>query len=300
MRRSFAAALFLCGTAQAADPLTQPWNCELCAEWNQPVTPFRIYGNSYYVGVHGLASVVIATSAGLILLDGDLPQSAPLIEANLRSLGFKVGDIRLILNSHTHSDHAGGIAALQRDSGAQVVASPSSAEGLRLGHAVPDDPQFGYVPDSHFPALRAPVRLLHDGEELKLGDTAVTAHFTPGHTPGGTTWTWKSCQDGSCLNLVYADSLNAVAAPGFRYSGDGSHPDTATILRASIDKVAALPCDIVISVHPELTDLWDKLAARRPGMQPDPMVTPGGCRSYADDARKLLERRLAEERGGAG
>ena len=297
-----AVALALASAAAAlpADPLTQPWNCDQCSQWNEPVAAFRIYGNAYYVGVHGLASVLIATSQGLILIDGDLPQSAPLIEANVRSLGFQVKDIRLILNSHDHPDHAGGIAALQRDSGAQVVASPSSAEALRLGHAVPDDPQFGYVPEAHFPPLQAPVQRLHDGEVLKLGDTALTAQFTPGHTPGSTSWTWRSCEGQRCLNLVYADSLNAVAAPGFRFGGDGKQADTAAVLRASIGKVAALPCDIVISVHPEQTDLWDKLAARQRGVQPDPMITPDGCKSYAEDARKRLEKRLTDERSGAG
>ena len=289
-------ALTCCTAARSDDPLTQAWDCELCADWNQPVAPFRIYGNAYYVGVHGLASVLIATSRGLILIDGDLPQSAPPIEANVRSLGFKLRDVRFILNSHGHSDHAGGIAALQRDSGAQVVASPSSAEALRLGHAVPDDPQFGYVPGSHFPPLRAPVRRVHDGEVLKLGDTAVTAHLTPGHTPGATTWTWRSCEGERCLDLVYADSLNAVAGPGFRFTGDRGHPDITPRLRASIDRVAALPCDIIISVHPEQGHLWEKLEARRHGVQPDPLIAPDGCRVYAEDARQKLEQQVTAER----
>lgn len=292
-------ALGCCMAARADDPLTRPWDCELCSDWNQPVAPFRIYGNAWYVGVHGLASVVIATSNGLILLDGDLPQSAPLIEANLRKLGFDVRNVRLILSSHGHADHAGGIAALQRDSGAQVAASPSSAEALRLGHAVPDDPQFGYVPGSHFPPLLAPVRVVHDGEVLKLGETAVTAHFTPGHTPGATTWTWRSCEGERCLDLVYADSLNAVAGPGFHFIGDSTHPDITPVLRASIDRVAALPCDIIISVHPEQAHLWEKLEARRRGVRPDPLIAPDGCRVYAGDARQRLEEEVAAERGGS-
>lgn len=282
-------------TAGAPDALTQPQRCEQCRQWNEAVAPFRIYGNTWYVGVRGLSSLLLASSQGLVLLDGDLPQSAPLIEANVRALGFRVEDIRLILNSHTHFDHAGGIAALQRDSGAQVAVSPSAAEALRLGHAVADDPQAGYA-EAGFPALKAPVRLVRDGEVLKLGEVAITAHFTPGHTPGSTTWTWRSCEADHCLDVVYADSLNSIAAPGFRYSGDQDHPDVSQRFRASIDTVAGLPCDILITPHPGLTHLWEKLEARRKGVRPDPFIAPDACRAYADGMRELLDARLAAER----
>jgi metallo-beta-lactamase class B len=304
MRLMLLAALALgcCGLAlarDAADPLTQPVQCERCAKWNEPVTPFRVYGNTYYVGVRGMSSLLVATSGGLILLDGDLPQSAPLIEANLRALGFRVEDIRMILTSHGHFDHVGGVAALQRDSGAQVAASPSTAEALRLGHAVPDDPQAGYIDGAGFPPLKAAVRLVRDGEVLKLDDVAVTAHFTPGHTPGSTSWSWKSCEGQRCLDVVYADSLNPVAAPGFRYTGDRGHPDVTPRFRVSIDAVAALPCDIIVTVHPEVGHLWDKLEARRRGVQPDPLIAPESCRVYADAMRQLLDERIAKEKAEA-
>jgi len=281
--------------ARPPDPLTRPLRCEQCEKWNEPAAPFRIYGNSYYVGVRGLSSVLVASSQGLVLLDADLPQSAPLIEANVRALGFRVQDIRLILNSHTHFDHAGGIAALQRDSGAQVAASPRGAEALRLGHPVADDPQAGFA-DNGFPALNAPVRTVRDGEVLKLGEVEITAHLTPGHTPGSTTWTWRSCEDNRCLDLVYADSLNSISAPGFRYTGDVDHPDVSQRFRASIDAVAALPCDILITVHPGLGHLWEKLEARRKGVKPDPFIAPEACRAYADGMRTMLDARLAAER----
>ena len=122
--------------------------------WSEPQEPAHIHGNTYYVGTAGLSSVLIHTDAGLILLDATLDSSAPLIEASIRKLGFKVDDIKLILNSHAHADHAGAIAALQRDSGAVVVASPSGARALRLGHAVDDDPQAGYAKD--MAGLRSP------------------------------------------------------------------------------------------------------------------------------------------------
>src|SRR5499426_653771 len=122
----------------APDP---PKKCEPCAGWNAAQEPFRVFGNTYYVGVAGLSSVLIASDKGLILLDGALPQSAPLIDANIRKLGFRTEDIRLILNSHAHYDHAGGIAALQRASGAAVAASPSGARAIQSGGPPADDPQ---------------------------------------------------------------------------------------------------------------------------------------------------------------
>jgi metallo-beta-lactamase class B len=289
-----AASLLLNTNATAgADAPPPPGTCEHCAEWNESVTPFRVYGDTYYVGVHGLASVLVGTSAGLILLDGDLAQSAPLIEANVRALGFQMNDIRLIANSHAHSDHAGGIFVLQRDSGAMVAASPSGAEALRLGHAVADDPQVGYT-ENTFPPV-AGVQVVLDEETLRVGKVAITAHFTPGHTPGSTTWTWKSCEAGRCLDVVYADSLNAVSAPGFRFSGDQQHPDISAQFHNSILKVRQLPCDIILSVHPEQAGLWDKLAARQKGVRPDPFITPDGCKAYADGMMKRLEQRLGQE-----
>jgi metallo-beta-lactamase class B len=282
--------------ALAADPLTEPTRCERCAKWNEPVQPFRIYGNTFYVGVRGMSSLLVVTSGGLILLDGDLAQSAPLIEANVRTLGYKVQDIKLILSSHAHFDHVGGIAALQRDSGAMVAASPSTAEALRLGHATADDPQFGYVAEgSVFPPLQAQVRLLHDGEVLKLGETALAAHFTPGHTPGSTSWSWQSCEAGRCLNLVYADSLNAISAPGFRYGAD-----RLARFRASIAAVAALPCDVLVTVHPEVGGLWDKLQSRNKGVKPDPLIEPDSCKAYAGEMGKLLDQRVAQEQAPHG
>lgn len=270
--------------------------CGKCAEWNRPVAPFRIYGNSYYVGVQGLASVLVASSQGLVLLDGDLPQSAPLIEANIRALGFRVEDVRLILNSHAHFDHAGGIAALQRASGAPAYASPSGAQALRQGRYVADDPQAVWD-KSGFPPVKQ-VREVQDGQVLSLGDVAITARFMPGHTPGATSWTWRSCEGRRCLNLVYGDSLNAIAAPGYRYLGDAAHPDVSQRFRLSIDTMAGLPCDILITVHPDVSGLWQKLEARRKGQTPDPFIDSNACRNYAEQARGLLEERLRKE--GAG
>jgi len=269
--------------------------CSSCPDWNRPHEPFKIFGNTYYVGPAELSSVLIATNAGLILLDGALPQSAQVIEANLHTLGFRVEDIKLIVNSHTHYDHAGGIAALQRASGAQVAASPSSARALAKGEPVPDDPQHGYFIEANRLGAVKVSRILRDGETLTVGDVTITAHATPGHTPGSTTWTWRSCEGSECLSIVYSESLNAVAAPGFRFSGDKSHPSREKSFRKSIAKVRALPCDIMISVHPDIAGIEEKFTRLKQGATPNPFIDREACKTYADDAEKLLDKRLHDE-----
>ena len=270
--------------------------CDSCAEWNAAHAPFKLFGNTYYVGPAGLSSVLITTSAGLIVLDGALPQSAAVIAANLRTLGFRPEDVRLIANSHAHYDHAGGIAALQRMSGARVISSPSGARALEHGEPTEDDPQYhsGHAADRRFPAVPH-VDVVPDNQPIALGDVTITPHFTPGHTPGSTTWTWKSCDAGRCIDIVYADSLNAISDDGFRFTGDASHPSLVAAFQHSIDVVDHLPCDLIVSVHPGLTNLDDKLAARARGTTPDPFLDPNACHAYAADATAKLAKRVADE-----
>ena len=167
--------------------------CDACAGWNAPIEPFRIYGNTYYVGVTGLSSVLVTSDRGHILLDGALPQSAEVIDRNIRRLGFRTEDVKLIVSSHAHFDHAGGIHALQRASGATVAASASGATALTRGENTSDDPQFAPGQrGNQFPRVRT-VRIVKDGETLRMGPLSLTAHLTPGHTQGSTSWTWKSC-----------------------------------------------------------------------------------------------------------
>ena len=282
--------------AQIATPVSDPPAvCDSCDGWNQSQTPFKLHGRSYYVGVRGLSAVLIQTSDGLILLDGGLPQSAPLIEANIRSLGFKVEDIKLIVNSHAHYDHAGGLARLQRDSGSQVAASPAGAKALRSGLPVPEDPQYNDGKDVGFPRVMR-VKEIKDGETLRVGDTAITSHFTPGHTPGSTTWTWASCASDGCLNMVYADSLTPVSSGPFRFLGDERHPDVSAAFRRSIDTVRELPCDIMLSTHPEASGLFERLERRAASPAPDPLIDRNACRTLADKASRQLDERLETER----
>jgi metallo-beta-lactamase class B len=275
-----------------ADP---PKDCASCAEWNALRTPFRVFGNTYYVGVGGLSSLLVTSDEGHILLDGALPESAPVIDRNIRALGFRTGDVKLIVTSHTHYDHVGGVAALQRASGAEVAASPLAAQALRTGEPNPSDPQFALgVPERLFPAVQR-VREIKDRETLRVGSLAVTAHFTPGHTPGGTSWTWRSCEGSRCVDVVYADSLNAVSADGFRFTA-GAKPTPADQLRASIARIESLPCEIIVSVHPGFTQLDEKASKLGASPAVNPFIDREGCRRYAADARARLEQRVSSEK----
>ena len=260
------------------------------SQWNAPQTPFRIYGNTWYVGPHGLTSLLVDTGHGLALFDGDLPESAPLIEAHIRALGFRLRDVKWILNSHPHADHAGGIAALQAASGAQVLSSAAGARELALGGADRSDPQFGSIPD--YPPVKQ-ARVVRDGETVRLGNVAVTAHYTPGHTAGSTSWTWTSCEGRRCLRIAYADSLSAVSAPGYRFL---DHPAYVAGFRRALATVAALPCDILLTPHPDASGFWEKVARRKSPADVAPLIDPQACRDYAADAGKDLDARLANER----
>ncbi|MEW9624346.1 subclass B3 metallo-beta-lactamase [Rhodanobacter geophilus] len=258
-------------------------------QWNAPQKPFRIYGNTWYVGPHGLSSILVDTGQGLALFDGDLPESAVQIEAHVRELGFRVRDVKWILNSHAHSDHAGGIVALQAASGAQVLASAAGKRELELGGADRSDPQYGSAP--RYTPLEN-VHVVRDGEILRLGHVAVTAHYTPGHTPGSTSWTWESCAGGRCLHMAYVDSLSAISADSYRFT---DHPGYVAAFRGTFAIVAALPCDILLTPHPGASGFWEKVARRKSPTDVAPLVDPQACRDYAAGAAKNLDARLAEE-----
>jgi metallo-beta-lactamase class B len=262
--------------------------------WNTPQPPVRIFGNTYYVGTAGLSAILITSSAGHVLIDGALPQSAPLIEANIRALGFQVSDVRLILNSHEHYDHAGGLADLQRATGARVAASPASARALRQGHPTPDDPQYQSGLKTPYPAVKN-VETIQDRTTLRIGPLGVTAHFTPGHTPGATTWSWRSCEGAHCVDIVYADSLTPVSDDGFRFTGSDKRPSIIDEFRRSITRVEELHCDVVLAPHPELITLAAKLTRLKERPEVNPFIEGNACHTYAAAARKRLEQRVASE-----
>ncbi len=271
-------------------PVSPATPCHAEAKWTQPAAPLHIYGNTWYVGTCGLSSILVTSDQGHVLIDGDVEEAAPLIEANIRALGFRLEDVRYILHSHEHSDHVGGIAKLQRDSHAAVAARAPAAAALERGHGDRSDPQFLIA--SAFPPI-ASVRRIDDGEKIRLGPIVLTAHATPGHTPGSTTWTWRSCEQQRCLDVVYADSLTAISDDVFRYSDESAHPGVVAAFRKSIATIAALPCDILVTPHPDASDLWDRV-----GTQPKvALVDTDACRRYADGAAEKLDARIAKEKG---
>ena len=257
----------------------------------QPQQPFRVYGNTYDVGTAELSYIMKVSDQGLVLIDGGLAESAPQIVAHIRALGFRPEDIKLILNSHAHLDHAGGLAELQRLNHAKVALSPWSARLLTRGRDLPDDPQI------HASAPIAPlshIQEISDGQTIRVGSLALTAQFTPGHTPGGTSWTWQSCEKARCLHIVYADSLTSVSDDGYRFT---DHPDLLRGFDKSFATLNALPCDILLTPHPGFSNMFERLKARDGG-KPDAFIDTGACRTFATSSQQALAKRLAQEKTG--
>ncbi len=259
--------------------------CEGRDGWSDAAPPARIFGNVHYVGTCGISALLITSDDGHILIDGATAEAAPGIAANIRRLGFRPQDVRTILNSHEHVDHAGGIAALKRLTGAQVAARGEARAGLESGRTDPADPQFGTIAD--FEGARVD-RIIADGETLRVGGLVLTAHATQGHTGGGTSWTWRSCAGADCRDFVYADSLSAVGPDSYRFA---DHPARIAPFRATFAKVGALPCDVLITPHPSASNLFARIAGEAP------LRDANACRAYAEGARRRLDERLARERG---
>jgi len=251
--------------------------------WNKPAPPVRIHANTYLVGTCGISSILVVGDQGDILIDGGTEQGADVIADNIRALGFRLSDIRFILHSHEHFDHVGGVAKLQRLSGATLVASAPAAKVFETGAASADDPQAGM--NKPFPPATVG-RVIGDGGEVRLGNLMLTAIATPGHTPGALSWRWVSCDGGVCRTIVYADSLTPVSRDDYRFS---DHPATVAAFRASIAKVAASPCEILLTPHPSASRMRERLALGSPLFDPD------ACKAYAAQLTANLDQRLAKE-----
>src|SRR6478672_6485372 len=243
--------------------------CDGSDEWTKPAPPVRIHANTYDVGTCGISAILIVGDQGDILIDGGPEQAADLIAANIRALGYRVEDIRFILQSHEHPDHVGGIAKLQRLSGATVISSVPAKTVLETGTHSADDPQSGSL--KPFPPASVG-RTIADGQEVRLGNLMLAAMATPGHTPGALSWRWVSCDGGVCRTIVYADSLSPVSSDTYRFS---DHLATVAAFRASIAKVAASPCEILLTPHPSASHMRERLALGRPLFDPD------ACKAYA-------------------
>jgi metallo-beta-lactamase class B len=296
------ASLFLLAAAQLAIPLGKPrvieqpkapieksgplWasQCKDFDDWDKPGPPVRIHGNAYYVGTCGISAILITGSEGHILIDGATEAGAETVARNIARLGFRVGDIRYILASHEHFDHAGGISALQQRSKASLLASPAARQVFTTGRADKDDPQSGMHKPFPTASVDGPLR---DGQRIRLGNLMVEAIATPGHTPGAMSYRWISCDGGVCRTIVYADSLTPVSRDDYRFS---AHPEYLKAYRESLAKIAESPCDIVVSPHPSSSKLRDRFA------RGERLLDPEGCKTYAAGLSKQLDDRLAKER----
>lgn len=259
--------------------------CQPEAKWAEPAPPQKVFGNTYLVGTCGISAILVTSDDGAVLIDAGVEEAAPLVEANIAALGVKLADVRYILNTHEHPDHVGGLAKLARDTHATVEAREPGASALEKGRPGRGDPQ--YKTSKPFPKV-AKVRRIADGDHVRLGAIDLTAHATPGHTPGSTTWTWTSCEGERCLHLVYADSLTPVSDDDYRFSD----PDVLATFRKSIATVSSLPCDILLTPHPDASDLWHRLGPDATAA----LVEVDACRRYAATAAKNLDARVAKEK----
>jgi len=261
------------------------------ASWNQPVAPFRIIGNLYYVGASDITSYLIATPKGLILLDSGFAETVPQVEANIKTLGFKLSDVKVLLNSHAHIDHAGGLAELKRETHATLEVSAADAALMARGGL--GDP--GYGDRFHYEPVQAD-RILKDGDKVKLGGVTMTARITPGHTPGCTTWTMQVMDGGKPYHVVF---LCSVTAPGYQLVNNPRYPDIATDFIRSFAVLKSLPCDVFLGAHGRYYGLQGKIARLQRHEPGNPFVDPQGYSKYLTDAEAAFDAELAEQRKAA-
>jgi len=277
---TLAAALLFGGIAAAAE--LSPF----FAAMNQPVAPFKLSDDIYYVGASDVTSFLIVTDAGLILTDGGFPETAPIIEDNIKTLGFDIRNVRILMNSHAHFDHAGGLAALKAASGAKMAASKADAPVLESGAAV-DFVDLGV----RFPAVKVD-RILKDGEKLTLGRTALTIHLTPGHTRGCTSWSLTTHIAGKAEQVLYICSLTVL--PNYSLVKKPSYPGIAQDYAHSIATLRALPCDIMLASHGSFFGLKEKRAKLDAGDKAA-FVDPTACKTYLDGADTAYKAALKRE-----
>jgi metallo-beta-lactamase class B len=255
--------------------------------WNRPAAPFRVVDNIYSVGTEGIAVFLITDPKGHILLDGGLPESVPLIVENIRALGFRVEDIDYLLNSHAHLDHAGGLAALKRMTGASVVASAGDRPELEAG-------TISYRESIPFPAV--PVdRTIVDGGQVKVGASVMTAHVTPGHTKGCTTWSTTVTHQGSPQRVIFSCSLTVAGQP---LVNDRGYPEAVSDFKASFAKFRALPADIFLANHPVFFDMEAKRKRQLAG-DANAFVNPADINAYVARFESEFAAELKRQQGAA-
>lgn len=256
--------------------------CDDWDEWDKPGPPYRIHGDTYYVGTCGISAILVTGDKGHVLLDTGTEAGTEHVIANIRSLGFRPEDVALLLISHEHHDHAAGTARMQKLSGARLVATGPAADVLSTGQPGKRDPQFAAgVP---MPPARVD-ETIGAVEFVKQGALSFMQMPTPGHTPGASSWQWISCEDDECLSIVYADSLSPVSADGYRFSDDRELLDD---YRRGLDYLADSDCDLLLTPHPSASRMRERLERGE-------LAGQGQCRDYAISIRKRLDARIAEE-----
>jgi metallo-beta-lactamase class B len=260
--------------------------CKDWDDWDKPAPPVRIHANTFFVGTCGISAILITGSEGHVLIDSGTEKGADLVARNIRSLGFRLGDVKYLIHSHEHIDHVGGMARLQQLTGAKLVASANAAAVFRTGAPGAGDPQAGMHPP--FRAARVD-RVIKHGETVRLFDLQLTAVETKGHTHGALSWQWVSCDGGVCRNMVYADSLTPVSRDDYRFS---DHPGALEAFRTSLARVAGLDCEILITPHPSASNLVARFGSRAP------LEDSNACRDYAAKLTRQLDERLAKEAAG--
>ena len=252
--------------------------------WNQPVKPFRIIGNVYYVGASEVTSYLITTPQGHILLDSGFAETVPQIRENVKRLGFKLEDVRLLINSHAHYDHAGGLAELKALTGAKLCASEADAAQLASG----GKGDFRWGDTFAFPAVQAD-RILHDGDTVELGGVWLVAHLTPGHTKGNTTWTMEVKDGGKTYNVVF---MGSTSAPGYQLINNSKYPNIVADYQHSFRVLESLPCDVFLAPHGSFFQLKEKMARLEQGAATNPFIDPQGYRDYLKDSKKVFYEQL--------
>ena len=255
---------------------------------NQPVEPFRVLGNIYYVGASDVSSYLIATKAGHILIDGGYAETAPQILSNIQKLGFKPEEVKILLNSHAHEDHAGGLAAIKAATGAKLIVNPADAELLRSGgHG-----DFAFGDKLLFPPVKVD-SLLKDKQLIRIGDMALQAQFTPGHTRGCTSYPMQTIEEKRLRNVVFHCSSSV---PGYTLVNNTAYPEIVSDYRASFKRLRGLPCHVYLGMHGSQFGLDEKRAQLKSSSE-NPFVSAAQCKAIFERASKAFEDELTRQGG---
>lgn len=258
-------------------------------DWTAPFPPHRIAGNVYYVGSKDLASFLITTPQGHILINSNLESSVASIQRNVEQLGFRFRDIKILLISHAHYDHCAGSALIKKLTGAKYMVMDGDVKAVEDGGR--SDFQYGHSPDMLFKRVKVD-RILHDGDEVRLGDVVLIAHLTAGHTKGCTTWTLQVREDGKVYNVVIVGSPNVN--PGYKLVGNSSYPQIASDYENTFEVLKALPCDIFLGAHAGYYEMNRKFAQAGKGSS-NPFVDPTGYKEYVADRERAFRAELAKQ-----